>query len=429
MHCKERTANCKLGMYNDSLFYAASGTYTGSNTRWRAEEFINTFHTNAKLRTTPRFVTSQIGREQFCSTPYHKPRYNSCLHTVDRAVNLPYAYWCQDWNPYYWLTYGYHAPFQRDDSPNVTLLGVPAVLEVSDFVRARAWWSMQPRFISETQVLNTLFELKDFRDIAKTLIRPGRIVDGFNNFVRNVIHKKVWPKKVYDPSKPAAEAWLTYHYAYIPTIKDLAGIAASLIYTAKEAQSKFKGMGDMIQKSHYTEQYYEKSTLVAGSYNNYWRAFGHYTSASFTATMQYTYKYVDRSTLDAFAHYWGLTGTIEAFWNMIPFSFIADYFAKIGKALHMMTVDKNVDLKLAQYTESTLIKHTYGNHTSANTSRLALVLDGEYSCGPNQLISGNIGSRYERKICEPYKGPALPKLKLPSSTQGLNMLALARCFF
>jgi hypothetical protein len=244
-----------------------------------------------------------------------------------------------------------------------------------------------------------------------------------------MIKNQKWDKRMYDPTLPAAQTFLAYKFAYLPLVKDIAGIAASLIYTAEEKQSQFKGMGDMTQKSHYTEVYSEKIDLEVGSYNNYWRAFGHSHKATFNATLQYTYKYVDRTTMNAFAHYWGLTGTIESFWNMLPFSFVVDYFAQIGKAMHYMTVDKNVDLRISQYCESTLIKHSYGHHTSENTAHLRLVLDGRYTDSPYELLSGNIGTRYERKVCSPYKGPALPKLKLPSSSQSMNLLALARCFF
>ena len=113
-------------------------------------------------------------------------------------------------------------------------------------------------------------------------------------------------------------------------------------------------------------------------------------------------------------------------WNAIPFSFLVDYFYKVGNAIHAMSVDPNVQLLQRQYCES--ICRTYANGVvTTGDPRATLCLNGKI-VGAGSAQSGYTGSIYVRQVKEPNKGSATPKISLPSGRQGTNMAALARCF-
>jgi hypothetical protein len=138
-----------------------------------------------------------------------------------------------------------------------------------------------------------------------------------------------------------------------------------------------------------------------------------------------------RSTVDAFVKYWGLSPSAETFWNAIPWTFVFDYFVKIGDSIHAMEIDQNVDLRMTDYAESLLTTSTTGTHLLPGDSSIYRFLMVDDQILPKvsypRLISGTKGTIYERQVTSPNFGPALPRLKLPSGKQSAVMASLVRC--
>jgi len=134
-----------------------------------------------------------------------------------------------------------------------------------------------------------------------------------------------------------------------------------------------------------------------------------------------------RSDSDAFLKYWGLKFTPEVIWNGIPFSFLVDYFFKIGKSIHAMKTDPNVSLLKTQYCESILRTYDSGYVTVAGPN-VNLVVNGVVNPSDGSCITGITGTHYKRRVTAPNRGSAIPRIQLPSGRQGANMAALAVCF-
>jgi hypothetical protein len=236
-----------------------------------------------------------------------------------------------------------------------------------------------------------------------------------------------------EPSRSLAEGWLTLQFAIKPTIKDFMAIAAQTITSAKGAQKKFIEDGIDGKTMHYREPHSRTNACTVGIYNSYWKSTGEQSTLDRNATARMMYSYTSQGTLDAILHYWGLSGTAEAFWNMLPWSFVVDYVLSIGKSLAMARTDPNVCLTEYQYCESAKYISTAGYHAALDPRLSNLVLDGKVipctGSGKRLLISGYEDTAYVRIPKDPFKGPALPRLKLPSNTQMANLGALVRCLF
>lgn len=293
-------------------------------------------------------------------------------------------------------------------------------------------------------MLNFLFELKDFRDIAKAVFKsrsPSKLAKTMRTFRSKMrkIDKKLCqastPVEVatnvatagYGAAKIAAQARLINEFAIKPLISDMGNILAQAGEIVNEIQAEFKKQGEEGSTSHYSEVFNIQDNLVPGTYNSYWKASGYYEELIFTATHNYFYNYTMRSESEAFKRYWGLQCTPEVIWNAIPFSFLVDYFAKVGQSIHMMTKDPNTEVLSAQYCESILRTASNGYHVTGDP-RANLTVNGKYPVGRGTPISAYTSTHYQRRVCEPNKGSALPKLKLPNGEQGKNMAALALCF-
>jgi hypothetical protein len=147
--------------------------------------------------------------------------------------------------------------------------------------------------------------------------------------------------------------------------------------------------------------------------------------------MEFTYDYQTRGLTDALKRYYGFELNAGVAWNAIPFTFLIDYFIGIGDAINRMTTDPNVLLSMSQYCESRQVTAKCGllyNGSCDAKYRSVVIINGKPALD-RQIITGYEGTLYERRVVPPRKGMALPRLKLPSVKQALNMVALARCFW
>lgn len=431
---KTRTLPVYWGGYSPDPYYcsAMSGGYLPEcyHNTWLTEDQYQDFYAAGKAaRNLSRGYDSgwdSVGIEAFDSTKRKSPHYNNCLHTRYRGVNLPYlAVYCPG------LT-GYRTQFYRFPFPSLsTMQATPEIVYEYSSAQRRAWWHMQPRFEGEISMLNFLFELKDFRDLAKYVLKADKIRSfrKFGTFVRKHMHDP----KFYDPTRPAAAIWLSWHLNWEQLFKDCSTICAQMITLAREAEVKYKRLGTTRQKSHYSEVLYDETDFPAsGFYGGLYYNSGGHRRVVFNASMQYHYAYSMRSVTNGFQKYWGLELTADAFWNAIPFSFVADYWLRVSDSLHAMDVDPHTDLRLNEYCESILDVHTQGHHVSPDYGYNKLVIvDGDYHKPPTYpiLISGAERSYFRRVRTSPNCGPALPKLHFPSGQNALTMAALVRCLF
>lgn len=424
---------------------------------WETEEKLSQLYLEGMfhaLYVAPVYITppAYVGNELFCSTSYRKPRFNNVVHTRSSLLSMPVTYnirrslsniygdYAKFIRPLYWPVDGMTGINPSDD-----------YTQYEDAAR-RAWWTMQPRFEGEVSMLNFLAELRDFKTLAKAMWtfdlmnliqRIQRMWLSLRRdtkrFVRNASIKDVAElpfKKSWSLSGTAAELRLLKEFAVDPLLADLLSIHQQMITLINEVQQDFFEAGQFAQTRHYSEEYVLQDTLVNETGGNFPFAKGRFKSTVFTATMEYRYHYDMRTTADAFKRYWGLVPNLEVFWNGTPFTFLIDYFFKIGKAIHTMSVDPRVSLQKVQYCESFLTEHVNARCTSGASEnppypgqKYRLAVNGKYTKGRRGVaICGYKGSTYVRNVKEPNKGAALPRVVLPSNGQVLNALALARCF-
>lgn len=430
---KERSAPRYFGVPDDLLYHASSGIYqTAAFAAAPESYFLQAYNAGMARRGTSVYSPYESGKERISWQSGTREIYNPCHHARSRVVNYPFGAWHDAYGYGGYMTY--YEPYYRFPGPpnypyDLGILQHPNV----DYqaARARAWHNMQPRFEGKVSCINFLYELKDFRDIVKYVFKKERALKD----IRKLFSRKRPKLSPKDPTSGIATGILVNNFAIQPLIKDLAAMMQQANIIVREAQQQFLESGSDFQKSQYTEEIHRIDKRYTGNYNNAWVANGYMENTLFTATLRYKYDYTMRDTIDAWMKYWGFCGSFEAWWNMIPFSFLVDYFVQIGNSIHAMEHDPNVRLNEYEYGESLKSNFMYGTSTSGSPILTQLVIDGNVyikSQGDrmkDRLLSGLEGSLYTRALRTPYYGPATPRLKLPSTTQTLNMGALLRCLF
>lgn len=382
------------------------------------------------------------GTELIVSTEYKKPTWNTILHTKSGIIDYPFGCACRNkWSTTYWTIRG---SYRYGDTLTYSIPAVPTDKSwVDDSWRDEAYWTMRPRFEGEVSMLNFLYELKDFREMADYICHPTRLTKVMTS-VRNFRSKLATLREnsnssaigaVNTASKRIAEGHLINAFLVQPLISDISDIIWQAQQTVREAEMQFYLRSARKNTRHVTKHGPELLSLGAWSTyrsrNDWGLKAGTRLTRTWTASMDFTFKYQCRNRLDAFMTYWGLTPTAEACWNALPFSFLIDYIFSIGQSLHTMRTDPNVsDFHVSQYCESVAIISTSGHHIVPGSDPGYIdhqfMVDNKYQ-DSGTCVRGARASYYERVVKDPVFGPVLPKFKVPKTSQAINTLALARC--
>jgi len=384
------------------------------------------------------FPDNGSGIETFESTTRPSPEFNECKHLKKFGYNYPYL-WIIEGSTSSYFYNGWYWRKQMAGSRNTAANFSPLPWYTCDGAQRRAWWEMQPRYESEIQFLNFLYELKDFKRMAKSLMsfEFSKIGSKMRDLRRRLVKLSNETKLLVqaggtlrDITKTAAEAQLVNSFAIKPLISDVAAILHTLALTVETAQSQFAARGAINQMSHYTETINESKTGSYGTANSAMYFTGTRDVTTFTACMQYRYKYKMRHGWELIKRGMGLEFNAEVLWNAIPWSFLVDYFYKVGHAIHTMSTDPNVTLSMSQYSESMLTRRDSGIMWDKTVPK-GLYIYAPYSNGVGGMVplAGYAGSHYERRVTMPNKGVALPKFAHLSTGQKWNMAALIRAFF
>lgn len=416
---KERSIGTYLGLRGDNKYYSSSSV---AAEKLVAEDWIPNARTiflqGAAKAASSISYPSYMGREKIDYIVGAPDKWNPCIHRRIRAVQLPYLSVMRHYkqNNTYYLS-----PFRKEGFTGNPVAQVENHL-CADYqaARARAWHTLQPRFEPKISMLNFLWELKDVK----------KMMSSFLHVLHKYKHARNRAKKLsVNPVHAISDGVLTWNFGIAPLLSDLTQIWTSLQQKIAEAQAQFQLLGQEPNTYHYSETLADQSNLTYGTNNSYYKATGIRYRTVFTATMEYGYKYKMRDKTDAFMQYWGLHGNWEAFFNMVPFSFILDYFFGISKALHFMSKDKNVTMHMLRYMESLKTKKSSGIHILNISKGLGTVIIDGGGLDASGIVSGYESMLYTRRSTRPYRGMYVPKSKAPSDRQKLNLLCLAVSLF
>lgn len=197
-----------------------------------------------------------------------------------------------------------------------------------------------------------------------------------------------------DARKSAGNAWLEYQYGWKPFLSDAKTAAELLASTCSKPRNRVSTISVSIKR---------QNRFTIGDSSD----FTPYDTASFdrptTQDEQKRLKgrYLVRDELLNTASLLSLTNPLEVAWELVPFSFVADWFLPIGDFLSNMTALQGIDFQ--SYFIGTRIDYRY---TCTN-------FKGPYAIYPYSSSAGGSGSYYLLKVSRRcFSGP--PPNSFPS---------------
>lgn len=290
------------------------------------------------------------------------------------------------------------------------------------FAQARAWGAMQPRFEGTVSLINFIAELGEALDPLKMGINAAKTLRRFfrsRKFRRDV--------RNYDPTKPLADSYLCYTFGVKPMIDDIWSLIGLVKDKVDQKLAEFQQNGVDMNTRHYSEMQWE---CVSDSYPTRTVTAGIFRSSKFTATLDYRYEYNLRSFYEAMLKYYGLELSAKALWEATPWSFVVDYFLKVGDAITYSDRDPHLVLDVARYGESLKTQYHSGHYAVLDRQTWGLNINGVLHTSGPVPITGYNSCLYSRYPATPYKGIVVPRVSAKlNTTQKLNLVALARGFF
>lgn len=201
-----------------------------------------------------------------------------------------------------------------------------------------------PKIRSELSLLNSVYELKDMRTMASTL-------RGLYRTVQNIV--RAWNPSLRRASRTASDVYLQQEFNLKPLFSDIQAIKRSM-RSAVNQFDRLLGRNARPSTFHWTttvreakDREYTEETRSLASYSQliYPTLVGHVRisretitqPAVFCFTIQYTPYWSDVQqkcrTVLALLDSLGVNFNPSIVWNAIPWSFVVDWFVKIGNLL------------------------------------------------------------------------------------------------
>jgi len=212
-------------------------------------------------------------------------------------------------------------------------------------------------------------------------------------------------------TKTLAENWLELQYGWKPLLQDIEGSIRSLKTFVANDPTIATGRGSAMHKT------------TAPITPILWGVGVGHGETVVKSRTKFGLRYTVDSRLKSLAAQTGFTNPINLAWEILPFSFVYDWFHPIGPFLEMFSAFDGLAFKDGFRTQYTTQEVFVGLNYSGDV-QLAL---GHLRVGGSYLRRQDMVNRVKLSA---FPSPRIPKLKSPLSvTHALNALALLRVAF
>lgn len=234
----------------------------------------------------------------------------------------------------------------------------------------RSLRAMLPGIRPELSLLNTLYELRDIKTVARTLKRINDALDSVNRLKEAINLSKQALKLLSSRGKGAyaraslrsvlkagSDMYLQGQFNVNPLLKDIMGVKSMMLNIRRQVNDLIANAG-RLQTRHYRARisnlYPDKTETKTGNLPDYFvhltstgRREVRYPTCMFYATIEYRYKmpypggvedYLPGAVLDAM----GVNLNPAIIWNGIPWSFVVDWVVGVGRWLDQFKI-RNIE--------------------------------------------------------------------------------------
>lgn len=220
------------------------------------------------------------------------------------------------------------------------------------------------------------------------------------------------PKRRSEYAKAVSGTWLEYHFGWKPLLADIQGIFQTVKDRVGEPEYKrFKGVG-------IREKFVNETTVSGIQFTQT----DHKVQQKCTAFVKYygeAKSIVQSSLPDALGFI--PQAFIPAAWELMPWSFVIDYFVNIGAVLNAHAIASRIGYKYCNRVERKIVLREVSSIPRVSSAYKQYLLNGNYTVGTSSSWSKSVVRSSADQVPLPYLSAEF-QLNLGRS---LNLAALA----
>lgn len=212
-----------------------------------------------------------------------------------------------------------------------------------------------------------------------------------------------------------ADSWLEYSYGWKPLLSD--------VYALTEAYAE-----TMIERSGIVRTVYSSAKTKSATLRTYTQLnLDEIDNFVDEISVRYRIDYRIPNGANSAANVFGVQNPLLVAWELVPFSFVADWFLPVGNALELLTASNGLEFAQGCYT----YKHTRRlNCKVFGNGRIGIQSGAQYSSQSGNLEFNSVEYDQGRDLLSGFPQVPFPKFKDPRSiSHGLSAIALLQSIF
>jgi len=330
--------------------------------------------------------------EIISDTERKRPNDNDCYHrkTIDmvyrNGITIPWQGSGAVLPKYYDLSFNWpHRFWETSTGHPFTSLGTAGLQSItgdpldqlslgSEIDASMAF--MLPGIKPRLSLLNSIYELKDFKDIPAVIRRIVTLFKNIPAFRRRV--PRYWKRPtLHALTKLSGEGYLSYKFAIAPLLQEIVALAG-MLSTLKYEVEKLRKNANKRRVAHYvsnpvgllptsdTNHLVPLPNYYSG--HRYRRIVSYPGKVTFRASMEYIYSIDHRHDdlwTDAVLDFCGLNLNPQILWNLLPWSFVVDWVLGVNRWLgKFQMTNTGVTTSILRYNYSIKFSRTIDCFTS-----------------------------------------------------------------
>lgn len=212
-----------------------------------------------------------------------------------------------------------------------------------------AWNKLKTQVPTSVSLLNFIYELKDFKELGKSLSGAYKVVNGKSTgkVITAPFKGKRTGKKLHQGAKAVNDTFLSYNFMWAPFVGDLVKLTQLADTVAKRMAFLRASRGKVVTIRFTKPDCYINDALGADSvfsesndWKRYFKLIKYQCDFNVTAKLYQNLDGLDDAWADLRATIatLGINNPLKAAWNAIPFSFLVDWIGPFGSFLERAAV-------------------------------------------------------------------------------------------
>lgn len=253
-----------------------------------------------------------------------------------------------------------------------------------------AWNKLKTQVPTSVSLLNFIYELKDFKELGKSLSKANKVVHGKSSgdILTKPFKGQTKGKKLQHGAKAVNDTFLSYNFMWAPFVGDIIKLTQLADTVAKRMAFLRASRGKVVTIRFSKPDCYINDALGADSvyvdsndWKRYFRLTKYQCDFNVTAKLYQNLDGLDDAWADLRATIatLGINNPLKAAWNAIPFSFLVDWVGPFGSFLERAAVQPfygtwNVfDITTSVRERGTIENRRVGKSTGSANAQDALV--------------------------------------------------------